>query len=254
MTTFQRYSIFFFGIIVQSAGVALVVKSMLGTSPISSVPYALSLIVPYSFGQTTLAVNLLFLLGQIVLLRHRFHKIQLLQAPATALFAFFIDVFMAAFSAVLPEFYTMKLLILFLGAAMVSLGVALQVIANVLMLSGEGIVYAISQTFHIDFGKVKTAFDCFFGTDSGMPMHGFFAVHRGRSGRYVDFGNGNRDYRKVVYPSFELCRQQRKYKDFINSCFKFYPAKRQNRKFLSKVIPINNTEYFLCMGGRTFWS
>lgn len=161
MTTFQRYSIFFFGIIVQSAGVALVVKSMLGTSPISSVPYALSLIVPYSFGQTTLAVNLLFLLGQIVLLRHRFHKIQLLQAPATALFAFFIDVFMAAFSAVLPEFYTMKLLILFLGAAMVSLGVALQVIANVLMLSGEGIVYAISQTFHIDFGKVKTAFDCF---------------------------------------------------------------------------------------------
>ena len=44
-----------------------------------------------------------------------------------------------------------------------------------------------------------------------MPMHGFFAVHRGRSGRYVDFGNSNRDYRKVVYPSFELCRQQRKY-------------------------------------------
>ena len=38
----QRYLIFTIGILVQSAGIALVVKSLLGTSPISSLPYVLS--------------------------------------------------------------------------------------------------------------------------------------------------------------------------------------------------------------------
>ncbi|MBR2142474.1 DUF6198 family protein [Anaerovibrio sp.] len=161
MTLRKRYTVLFFGVIAQSAGIALVVKSFLGTSPISSVPYVLSLIIPFTFGQTTFAVNMLFIMGQVVLLRQKFQKVQLLQIPVTIVFAFFIDIFMAIFANVLPEFYLWKLVVLMLGATLVSLGVALQVIANVLMLSGEGIVYAISQVFRIDFGKVKTAFDCF---------------------------------------------------------------------------------------------
>lgn len=160
----QRYCLFFAGIAFQSAGIALVVKSLLGTSPISSVPYAMSLIIPFTFGQTTLMVNLLFLLGQILLLRKRFHMVQLLQAPVTVVFAFLIDCFMALFAGIMPAFYLWKLLLLLMGASLVSLGVALQVIANVLMLSGEGIVYAISDTFGIEFGKVKTGFDCFLVT------------------------------------------------------------------------------------------
>ena len=36
---------------------------------------------------------------------------------------------------------------------------AVQGIANVLMLPGEGIVYAVSRCFHIEFGKVKAAND-----------------------------------------------------------------------------------------------
>ncbi len=36
----------------------------------------------------------------------------------------------------------------------------MQVIANVLMLPGEGIVYAISTVFKWEFGRVKTCFDC----------------------------------------------------------------------------------------------
>lgn len=161
MSTRQRYRIFFFGIVCQSAGIALVVKSLLGTSPISSVPYILSLIVPFTFGQTTLAINLLFLAGQILLLRKKFHAVQLMQAPVTFVFAMLIDLFMSAFSGIAPDSYPWKMLLLLCGASMVSLGVALQVIANVLMLSGEGIVYAISHAFRIDFGKTKTGFDCF---------------------------------------------------------------------------------------------
>ena len=160
MSIWKRYLIFTFGILVQSAGIALVVKSLLGTSPISSLPYVLSLAYPFTLGQTTFVVNMAFLVGQIILLRRRFDSIQLFQIPVTLVFAFFIDVSMALFAGIAPEMYAYKMFLLLLGATLVALGVSLQVIAHVLMLAGEAIVQAISQVFHFEFGWVKTVFDC----------------------------------------------------------------------------------------------
>ena len=160
LSIWKRYLIFTIGILVQSAGIALVVKSLLGTSPISSLPYVLSLAYPFTLGQTTFVVNMAFLVGQIALLRHRFNSVQLFQIPVTLVFAFFIDVSMALLENVVPELYLAKMAVLLLGAAFVALGVSLQVIAHVLMLAGEAIVQAISQVFRFDFGWVKTAFDC----------------------------------------------------------------------------------------------
>ena len=160
MPILERWIIFFIGTFFQSVGIALVVKSTLGTSPISSVPYVLSLSFPLTFGQTTFIVNMLFLIAQILLLKKNFNKLQLLQIPVTFVFAALIDLAMSIFVNLMPEAYSYKLLILFAGAAFVSLGVALQVIANVLMLTGEALVTAISQVTKFEFGNVKTAFDC----------------------------------------------------------------------------------------------
>ncbi|MFA6851083.1 MAG: DUF6198 family protein, partial [Selenomonadaceae bacterium] len=140
MSIYKRYLIFFIGMLVQSAGIALVVKSLLGTSPISSVPYVLSQAFPYTLGTMTFAVNMVFIAAQIVILQHDFHPPQLLQIPVTFVFAAFIDMHMYLLSGVVPEQYVLKLLVLFIGVAFVALGVSLQVIANVVMLSGEAIV------------------------------------------------------------------------------------------------------------------
>ncbi|MCI5568073.1 MAG: DUF6198 family protein [Veillonellaceae bacterium] len=157
MSILKRYSIFIIAIIIQSSGISLVVKSMLGTSPISSFPYVLSLAFPFSLGQFTFAINMLLVLGQVLLLRRDFDRVQWLQIPMTMIFAYAIDVFMDIWSS--PENYLIKLLPLAFGATFIALGVALQGIANVLMLPGEGIVYAVSRRFCIAFGKVKTAND-----------------------------------------------------------------------------------------------
>lgn len=159
MSIYKRYMIFTIGILLQSAGIALVVKSLLGTSPISSVPYVLSLVFPYSLGEMTFLINMVFLLAQVLILWHKFNPLQLLQIPITAVFAFFIDVSMAIFQGLAPEAYLSKFVVLLLGAALIALGVAMQVIANVIMLAGEGIVNAIALRWHFDFGRVKTCFD-----------------------------------------------------------------------------------------------
>jgi uncharacterized membrane protein YczE len=154
-----RYFLFVVAVIVQASGIALVVKSMLGTSPISSLPYVISLASPFTLGQMTFSINMLLVLGQYLLLRRAFDNIQFLQIPVTLIFSWFIDFFMEAWSWVIPTNYILQLLPLLIGTTLIAFGVAVQGIANVLMLPGEGIVYAVSRCFHIEFGKVKTAND-----------------------------------------------------------------------------------------------
>ena len=143
---------------IQSAGIALVVKSLLGTSPISSLPYVLSLILPFTFGQTTFAVNMLFVVFELLMLRRNFPAVFWLQIPVTIVFGLCIDFFMALFTIV-PEAYPLKIALCIIGTALVALGVAGQGVADVLMLAGEGAVYTFAHQFHIDFGKVKVGND-----------------------------------------------------------------------------------------------
>ncbi len=159
MSSFQRWRLFFFATMVQSAGIALVVKSLLGTSPISSLPYVMSLNFPWTLGETTFAVNMVFFVAQILLLRRDFKTVQLLQVPVTLAFAAFIDVFMQVFAGVRPESYLAAQALLIGGTSLIALGVAGQGIADVLMLAGEGIVYAVARYFRLDFGRVKVAND-----------------------------------------------------------------------------------------------
>ena len=69
MSMMLRYFLFVVAVIVQASGIALVVKSMLGTSPISSLPYVISLTAPFTLGQMTFSINMLLVLGQYLLLR-----------------------------------------------------------------------------------------------------------------------------------------------------------------------------------------
>lgn len=158
MSTPKRYMLLIIAVMIQSAGIALVVKSLLGTSPISSVPYVLSLISPFTFGQTTFAVNMLFVVFELLMLRRNFPAVFWLQIPVTIVFGLCIDFFMALFTIV-PEAYPLKIALCIIGTALVALGVAGQGVADVLMLAGEGAVYTFAHQFHIDFGKVKVGND-----------------------------------------------------------------------------------------------
>ena len=52
MSVVSRWLLFLVALWIQSAGIVFVVKSFLGTSPISSLPYVMSETFPFTFGQT----------------------------------------------------------------------------------------------------------------------------------------------------------------------------------------------------------
>ena len=62
MEKLKRYLIFLVGLFVNSLGVSLITKANLGTSPISSIPYVLSLNFPF-----TLAIFSLHVVGKFLL-------------------------------------------------------------------------------------------------------------------------------------------------------------------------------------------
>jgi uncharacterized membrane protein YczE len=155
----KRYGLFAVALLINSAGIALLTVSGLGTSQISSLPYALSFITPLSLGSATLAVNVVFVLAQVPLLGKEFGARGWLQLPVTAVFGVFIDVLMILARPFAPDAYALKLVFSVAGCLTLALGVSLEIVCAVTVLPGEGIVRAISRKTGAEFGRIKLIFD-----------------------------------------------------------------------------------------------
>ena len=155
----KRYIFLLVGLFVNGLGVSFITKAGLGTSPITSIPYTLSLGFTPTVGMFTLFFNLLLIVLQIILLRRNFQLQNLLQLPIIALFSFFIDLTMSLLGFMQPETYAMKVVSLVIGCLILGFGVFMEMVANVAMLPGEATVRAVSDVFSTDFGKTKIAFD-----------------------------------------------------------------------------------------------
>lgn len=160
---FKKYLVFICGLYFLSAGIVLIVRSTLGTTPISSANYVLSLNSPLTLGTWTFITNMLLIAGQLWLIRGRRTRRDLLeislQIPFSFLFSLFIDANMTIFSSVNPSGWIAGLTVLALGCLTQSLGVVLELKPKVSMMSAEAFVNYASRRYGKDFGKMKVAFD-----------------------------------------------------------------------------------------------
>lgn len=159
MEKLKRYLIFLVGLFVNSLGVSLITKANLGTSPISSIPYVLSLNFPFTLGNFTIFFSVFLIALQLIILRKNFKLEHILQIPVSIIFGYFIDLTMILFSWVNPEAYIMKIVYLLMGCLILGVGVYMEVLADVVMLPGESFVRAIVLTWKTNFGTTKICFD-----------------------------------------------------------------------------------------------
>ncbi|MGE4277640.1 MAG: DUF6198 family protein [Lawsonibacter sp.] len=172
----KRYFLFLIGLFFNSFGVSFVTKANLGTSPISSIPYTLSLAYVPTLGEFTLYMSILLIILQLLLLRKNFPKQYFLQIPVSIVFSYFIDCTMSWLAWLDPHTYAMQVCSLILGCIILGIGVFLEMMADVVMLPGESFVKAISSTFKVDFGKTKVAFDSSMTVIAAIM--GFILFHR----------------------------------------------------------------------------
>ncbi len=159
ITILKRYLLLLVGLSIMAFGVAFSIKASLGTSPISSVPYVVSLFTPLTVGTATIIMHCVFILMQILILRKNYHPIQLMQLPVAFFFGYLTDFGVWAVQGISYNAYWQQWILCLIGILLVAIGVSLEVKAGVVVLAGEGVVLAICQVIPVKFGYMKVGFD-----------------------------------------------------------------------------------------------
>lgn len=147
-------------------GVALCVRSDMGSSVISSAPYAFFLagqegMAPgWTLGMYTNILNVLLVGAQIVVLRRRYRPWQLLQLLIGVVFGLLIDISMAmtSFLESTSEIYY-RLLVMLAGSTLMALGVSMEMRCASITMPGEGLPAALSKVTGKPFANMKILTD-----------------------------------------------------------------------------------------------
>ncbi|MBT9655125.1 YczE/YyaS/YitT family protein [Lactiplantibacillus plantarum] len=151
----KHFGVLVIGILCMSAGVALSKLSLLGTSPISSIPNVISNITVIPIGQLTIAFIFILVLLEAIVLRRQFSWQNLLQLIPGSLFGWFIDAFVRFFHSLPNQTYIEQLGLVLMGTVLLSLGVFLEVNSHAIIMPGEGLPNAIALMHQLKFAKVK---------------------------------------------------------------------------------------------------
>ena len=147
-------------------GVALCVRSNLGSGVISSIPMSFSLAgeaglaLGWTIGGYTNIMNVILVAAQILVLRQRFEPVQLFQLLIGFVFGFLLDVNMwltSFFSTY--EALTAQIAAQFLGATILGCAVALEIRCGSVTMPGEGIQVAIARVTGKPFPIIKIIVD-----------------------------------------------------------------------------------------------
>lgn len=152
---------YFIGLFVMTIGIALSVKSNLGVSPVSSIPYTMTCVWGIEMGKATILFHIVLVLIQILLLRKKFKPVQLLQVVIGVVFGYFTTFcnYMVSFLPT-PENLGIRIIMVLASTVFVAFGIFLYLPADLIPLAGEGCMQAVSSVTHIEFSKVKIGFDC----------------------------------------------------------------------------------------------
>lgn len=156
----KRYLLLLVGLSIMAFGVAFSIKASLGTSPISSVPYVVSLFTPLTVGTATITMHCVFILLQILILRKNYHPIQLMRLPVAFFFGYLTDFGVWVVQGITCNTYWRQWIVCLIGILLVAVGVSFEVKAGVVVLAGEGVVLAICKVLpKVKFGYMKVGFD-----------------------------------------------------------------------------------------------
>lgn len=156
-----RIPMYFIGLFVMTIGIALSVKSNLGVSPVSSIPYTMTCVLGIEMGKATILFHIILVLIQILLLLKKFKPVQLLQVVIGVVFGYFTTFcnYMVSFLPT-PENLGIRIIMVLASTVFVAFGIFLYLPADLIPLAGEGCMQAVSSVTHIEFSKVKIGFDC----------------------------------------------------------------------------------------------
>lgn len=160
---FRRYLTFTLSLLIIAFGISIITRSDLGTSPITSVPYVASLNTSISLGTYFFLFTIVLICLQMLFLGRKGimeRKLELImQFPVAFVLSAFTDLAMWLTDFWNPDAYYVKIISLVIGCFVLALGICIEVIADVTMISAEYTIQFATLRFKKEFGTIKICFD-----------------------------------------------------------------------------------------------
>lgn len=170
---------------IMTVGVAVCVRSGVGSSVISVLPYVFESagaggckVPALTIGQYTYIMNGILVVGQILVLRRRFELVQLFQLLVGFVFGFLIDVNMSLTQWLAPDAVWQKAVAQLAGCTILGVGIAFEVRCGSVTMPGEGFPVAVSKVTGVPFPKVKICVDTSLVVLGVIACYAFFSAWR----------------------------------------------------------------------------
>lgn len=159
-----RYVLFLTGLFIASMGVAFSTKAGLGTSPVASVPYSVSLVCPvFTLGGWLNLLGVLQITVQVLLLRKKCKPVEIIiQTVLAFAYGYMTDFSCWIIKGIEVDTYIQQLAYMLSGCFILAFGIWIQLKGAVAMLPGEAMNRAISMVTGKKYENVKIFFDIFY--------------------------------------------------------------------------------------------
>ncbi|MCQ2423139.1 MAG: DUF6198 family protein [Lachnospiraceae bacterium] len=204
MKLVRQYGLFLVGLFIASLGVAFSTKAGLGTSPVASVPYSVSLMSDLlSFGGWLNLLSVLQITVQVLLLGRRCKPVEIvIQTLLAFVYGYLTDFSCCLIAGLEVGSYPMQLVFMLISCIVLAFGIWLQLKGGVAMLPGEAMNRAISTRTGRRYETVKVFFDVFYIVVSAVLgivfLGGLKGVREGSIIAAVAIGNLIRFYNRCL--------------------------------------------------------
>lgn len=156
-----RYALFLVGLFIASLGVAFSTKAGLGTSPVSSIPYSVSLVNGMlTFGGWLNLLSVIQITIQVILLRKNCKPLEIvIQTVLAFVYGYLTDFSCSLISGMVVEAYISRFAVMLLSCVVLAFGIWIQLKGGVAMLPGEAMNRAISQVSGYKYENIKIIID-----------------------------------------------------------------------------------------------
>lgn len=160
----RRYSLFLIGLFIASMGVALSTKAGLGTSPVASLPYTVSLMSGLlTFGGWLNALSVTQITIQVILLKGKCKYVEIfLQTVLAFIYGYLTDFSCFLIRGLTLHNYPAQLACMAASCFVLAFGIWVQLKGNVALLPGEAMNRAISQVTGKKYTNIKIFFDALY--------------------------------------------------------------------------------------------
>ena len=156
-----QYILFLTGLFIASMGVAFSTKAGLGTSPVASLPYSVSLVSSLlSFGGWLNVLSVIQIAVQVILLRRKCKPLEIvIQTILAFVYGYLTNLSCWLIRDIPVNGYPEQLLYMAVGCIVLAFGIWMQLKGGVAMLPGEAMNRAVSEVTGKRYENIKILFD-----------------------------------------------------------------------------------------------